>query len=213
MTKKKKKESWKEKRQRAALKHQKALEAERLRRKREPRKRKGWSRGYVLGIGFIVLIVLVIGVLAAWQNMQPSSNGGQPSNTDELPLLYTLTDADFSEFTGRVVVIDCFATWCGPCVGEIPHLTEISNNYDNSEVVVISVGSSGDSEIGLRQFKKEHNMDWIVARDTVGVFNKYGVQAIPTIIILDQIGNIHYKHVGLAEASLLSSKINELLGD
>jgi len=206
MTKKKKKEGWKEKRRQAALKHQKALEAERLRREREPRNRKGLSRSKVLGICFLVLIVLVIGVFAALQNMQPS-------NTGELPPLYTLTDADFSEFIGRVVVIDCFATWCGPCVGEIPHLTEIVNNYDNSEVAVISVGSSSDSEIGLRQFKKDYNMDWLVARDTVGVFNKYGIQAIPTIIILDQTGNIHYQHVGLAEASLLSSKINELLSD
>ncbi len=206
MTKKKKKEGWKEKRRQAALKHQKALEAERLRREREPRNRKGLSRSKVLGICFLVLIVLVIGVFAALQNMQPS-------NTGELPPLYTLTDADFGEFKGRVVVIDCFATWCGPCVGEIPHLTEIVNNYDNSEVAVISVGSSSDSEIGLRQFKKDYNMDWLVARDTVGVFNKYGIQAIPTIIILDQTGNIHYQHVGLAEASLLSSKINELLGD
>jgi len=206
MIKKKKKKSWKEKRRQAALKHQKAVEAERLRREREPRKRKVLTRSKVLGIGFLVLIVLVIGVFAAWQNTQPS-------NTDELPPLYTLTDADFSEFTGKVVVIDCFATWCGPCVGEIPHLTEIVNNYNNSEVAVISVGSSSDSEIGLSQFKKDYNMDWLVARDTVGVFNKYGVQAIPTIIILDQMGNIHHQHVGLVEASLLSSKINELLSD
>jgi len=205
MTKKKKKESWKEKRRKAAIKHQKAAEAERLRREREPKKSKGWSRSKVLGIGFLVLIVLVIGVFAALQNTQPS-------NTGELPLLYTLTDADFSEFRGMVVVIDCFATWCVPCVDEIPHLTEIDENYDNSEVVVISVGSSGDSEIGLRQFKKDHNMDWPVARDTVGVFDKYGVEAIPTIVILDHVGNIHYKHVGLTEASILSSKINELLG-
>jgi thiol:disulfide interchange protein len=134
MTKKKKKESWKEKRQQAAIKHQKVIEAERLRREREPRKRKGWSRSKVLSIGFIVLIVLVIGAFATWQNTQPS-------NTGESPPLYALTDADFSEFTGRVVVIDCFATWCVPCVGEIPHLTEIGNNYDDSEVVVISVGS------------------------------------------------------------------------
>ena len=202
---KKKKESWKEKRRKAAIKHQKAAEAERLRREREPKKSKGWSRSKVLGIGFLVLIVLVIGVFAALQNTQPS-------NTGELPLLYTLTDADFSEFRGMVVVIDCFATWCVPCVDEIPHLTEIDENYDNSEVVVISVGSSGDSEIGLRQFKKDHNMDWPVARDTVGVFDKYGVEAIPTIVILDHVGNIHYKHVGLTEASILSSKINELLG-
>ena len=206
MTKKKKKESWKEKRRRAALKHQKALEAERLRRKRDPRKRKGWFRSKVSSIGFIVLVVLVIGGLAAWQTMQSS-------NTGELSPLYTLTDADFSEFTGRVVVIDCFATWCVPCVAEIPHLTEINDIYDDSEVVVISVGSSGDSEIGLIQFQKDHNMDWLVARDTVGVFDKYGVEAIPTIVILDQIGDIYYRHVGLAEASLLSSKINELLGD
>ena len=206
MTKKKKKESWKEKRRRAALKHQKAVEAERLRRKREPRKRKGLTRSKVLGIGFLVLIVLVIGVFATLQNTQPS-------NADEPSSLYTLTDADFGEFTGKVVVIDCFATWCGPCVGEIPHLTEIVNNYNNSEVAVISVGSSSDSEIGLSQFKKDYNMDWLVASDTVGVFNKYGVQAIPTVIILDQTGNIHYQHVGLAEASILSSKINELLSD
>jgi thiol-disulfide isomerase/thioredoxin len=206
MTKKKKKESWKIKRRQVALKHQKALEAERLRREREPRKRKGFSISKVLGIGFLVLIVLVIGVFAALQNTQPS-------NTGELPSLYTLTDADFGEFKGRVVVIDCFATWCGPCVGEILHLTEIVNTYDDSEVAVISVGSSSDSEIELSQFKKDYNMDWLVARDTVGVFNKYGVQAIPTIVILDQTGNIHYQHVGLAEASLLSSKINELLGD
>jgi thiol-disulfide isomerase/thioredoxin len=206
MAKKKKKESWKEKRRQAALKHQKALEAERLRREREPRKRKGLSRSKVLGIGFLVLIVLVIGVFAALQNTQPS-------NTGELSSLYTLTDADFSEFKGRVVVIDCFATWCSPCVGEIPHLTEIVNNYNDSEVAVISVGSSSDSETGLRQFKKDYNMDWLVARDTVGVFNKYGIQAIPTVIILDQTGNIYYQHVGLTEASLLSSKINELLGD
>jgi len=206
MTQKKKKESWKEKRRRAALKHQKTLEAEHLRREREPRKRKGFSRSKVLSIGFLVLIVLVIGVFAALQNTQPL-------NTDELPPLYTLTNADFSEFRGKVVVIDCFATWCRPCIGEIPHLNEIVNNYDGSEVAVISVGSSSDSEIELRQFKKDYSMDWLVARDTVEVFNKYGVQAIPTIVILDQTGNIHYQHVGLAEASLLSNKINELLSD
>ena len=65
--KKKKRESEKERRRRAALKHQKALEAERLRREREPKKSKGLSRSKVLGVAFLFLMVLVMGVYVTWQ--------------------------------------------------------------------------------------------------------------------------------------------------
>ena len=203
--KKKKKESWREKRRRAALKRQKALKAERLRREREPKKSKGWSRNKTLGIVFLASLVLVVGVYAAWQNTQPPNESG-------LPPLYVLTDSDFSEFRGKVVVVDCFATWCQPCLQEIPHLAQINENYDSSEVVVISVGSSGDSAIKLRQFKQDYDITWRVARDTVGVFDEYNVEYIPTLVILDQNGNIHYRNQGLTDASTLSSKIDELLG-
>ena len=202
--KKKKKERWKEKRRRAALRQQKALEAEQLRRERQPEKSKRWSRSKVLGIGFLLLIVSVIGVYATWQGAQPSNNG-------ELPPLYTLTDAEFSEFRGKIVLIDCFATWCGPCITEFDHLKEVNDKYNNSEVVIVSVGSSGDSVTGLRQFKKDYNMDWLVARDTRGVFNEYNVESIPTLVILNQNGDTHYRNVGVTEASTLINKIDELL--
>ena len=207
MTKKKKKESWKEKRRRATLKHQKALEAERLRAERQPKKNKGWPGSKALGIVFLASLVLVIGVYAAWQNTQPASN-----ENSGLPSLYTITNADFTEFRGKVLVVDCFATWCQPCLQEIPHLAQINENYGNSEVVVISVGSSGDSSLKLRQFKQDYNITWKVARDTVGIFNKYNVEYIPTLVILDQNGNIHYRNQGFTDASTLSSKINELIG-
>jgi len=203
--KKKKKESWKEKRRRAVLKQQKTLEAERLKREREPKKSKGWSRSKLLGAVFLASLVLVVGVYAAWQNTQPP-------NESVLPSLYVLTDLDFSEFRGKVVVMDCFATWCEPCKDEIPYLAQINQKYDSSKVVVISVGSSGDSEIALRQFKKEYDMTWIVARDKVGVFDKYDVQYIPTLVILDQNGDVYYKETGVTDASTLSEKIDDLLG-
>lgn len=205
LAKKKKKESWKEKRRQAAIKHQKALEAERLRREREPKKSKGWSRSKILGIVFFASLVLVVGTYTAWQNTQPPNESGLPS-------LYMLTDSDFSEFRGKVVVVDCFATWCQPCLQEIPHLAQIHEKYSSSEVVVISVGSSGDSAIKLRQFKQDHNMTWMVARDTVGVFDKYNVQYIPTLIILSQNGNVHFKESKVVDASTLSSEIDALLG-
>jgi len=80
MTKKKKKESWKEKRRRAAIKRQKALEAERLRREREPKKSKGWSRRKALAVLFVFLICLPIGVYAVWQMNGAIDKGGSSSN-------------------------------------------------------------------------------------------------------------------------------------
>lgn len=209
MTKKKKKEklSWKEKRRQAALKRQKALKAERLKRERKPKKSKGWTRSKVLSVGFLALIFLVIGVYAAWQNTQQVSN-----ENSGLPSLYALTDAGFNEFRGKVVLVDCFATWCQPCLQVIPHLAQIDEKYNSSEVVVISVGSSGDSAIELRQFKQDYNMTWRVARDTVGVFGKYNVEYIPTLVILSQSGAIHFQEAGVVDVTTLSSEIDALLG-
>ena len=80
MTKKKKKESWKEKRHRAAIKHQKALEAERMRREREPKKSKGSSRRKALAVLFVFLICLPIGVYAVWQINGTVDEGSSNSN-------------------------------------------------------------------------------------------------------------------------------------
>lgn len=80
MTKKKKKESWKEKRRQAAIKHQKALEAERLRREKEPKKNKGWSQRKTLAVLFMFLICLPIGVYAVWQMNGTTDKGSSSSN-------------------------------------------------------------------------------------------------------------------------------------
>ena len=211
MTKKKKKrESWKERRRRATLKHQKALEADQLRREREPKKSKGWSRSKLLGVVFFASLVLVVGVYAVWQNIQPTSNTKQPAP------LFTLADLNgntiaLENLTGKVVVLDFFATWCGPCVSQMPHLAEINGAYDSSKVEIMSIGHSSDSEADLQQFKDAHGIDWIVASDTDGVFDKYNVGPIPTLVVIDRNGLIHYRHEGVTVASTLSAKIDALL--
>jgi len=87
MTRKKsKKKNLKEKRRRAALKRQKALEAERLRREREPKRNKGWSRSKALGIVFIFLVVAVMGVYAMWPK-EGTDNGN--SSTASVVLFET----------------------------------------------------------------------------------------------------------------------------
>lgn len=84
--KKKKRESEKERRRRSALKHQRALEAERLRREREPKKSKGWPRSKVLGVAFLFLIVLVMGVYVTWPK---NGTGNKNSPSSDIVLLET----------------------------------------------------------------------------------------------------------------------------
>jgi len=81
MPQKKKKETPKEKRRRLALKQQKTLEAERLRREREPKKSKRWSRKTILSIAFVALALSAIGVYTTWRaSLSGAENGGNPSS-------------------------------------------------------------------------------------------------------------------------------------
>ncbi|TET19669.1 redoxin domain-containing protein [Candidatus Bathyarchaeota archaeon] len=145
-------------------------------------------------------------------SMHASSNG-YPVAPD-----FILTDIDgnsfsLSDYHGRVVLLNFFATWCAPCVYQIPHLAEINRNYNSGKVKIMSISSSSDSEADLQQFRNTHGMDWIVARDTDGVFDKYNVSYITTLVIIDQDGYIRYRHVGFTEASVLSQEMHECMPD
>ena len=204
--KKKKKESWKERQRRISIKHQRALEAERIRRERTPKKKGGFFSGKNLAIiMFLSIIVVGVAVAASWNSFSPSSE-------EELPQLYTLTSSDLSEFRGKIVVIDFFATWCGPCKQEIPELAEINSKYNSSQVVVISVAPESEDEIKLRRFKRNNDMTWYVARDTVGLFEKYGIRFFPTIVILDEQGTVQFRKEQVTSALELSEVIDSILG-
>ena len=221
--KKKKKESWKERRRRASLKRQKALDAERLKREREPKKSKGWSRDKSLAVVFFVSLVLVGGVYVAWQNTQPASNNKQ------LAPLFTLTDLDgntvsLENFTRKVVILDFFFPQCQYCDKEVVHLEEIYREYSREKVEIMSISVKENSIEDIQEFKKgpnsfsnlEYEISWIIARDTAtaNVIDQYGVSGYPTTVVIDQEGYIspNSPFVGLTDASRLSQEIDYLLG-
>jgi len=219
--KKKKKESWKEKRRRAAIKHQKALEAERLRREREPKKSKGWSKSKIFGITFMFL--LIIGIYGAWQYTQSPSNNNPNINKQKAPL-FTLTDIDgnvvkLENLTGKVVILNFFDTQCTYCIPEISELSKIYEQYSSDDVVIISIDvypPNIDTIEVLNQFRQDHQISWIIAQDTAGVFDAYitGPQkGTPTTVIVDQEGFIspHSPFIGLESSSTFSDEIDSLL--
>jgi len=224
--KKKKKESWKEKRRQAAIKHQKALEAERLRREREPKKSKGWSKGKIFGVAFMFL--LIIGVYSAWQYTQSPSSNNPNTNKQKAPL-FALQDLDgntvtLENLTGKVVILDFFFPQCQYCDVEVVHLEEIYREYGRDEVEILSISVKENTIQDIQEFKTgpnrfsdlEYEITWIIARDTAtaNVIDKYGISGYPTTVIIDQEGYIspNSPFVGLTDASTLSQEIDYLLG-
>lgn len=93
----------------------------------------------------------------------------------------------------KYVMLEFWASWCGPCRGEIPHLVKIHNKYKDFEIISISIDEK-DAE--WQKAMKEEGMVWKQLRNPEGfggvIQNEYNIQGVPTCIILDKEGR-HYK--------------------
>lgn len=103
-------------------------------------------------------------------------------------------------YKGKVVMIDFWATWCGPCVGEVPNVVKVYQQYHDKgfEIIGISLDRDGDKD-KLIGFTKDHNMPWRQYFDGKFWSNelavKYGIRGIPATILLDGSGKIIAKNV------------------
>ncbi|HEX4132881.1 MAG TPA: redoxin family protein [Pirellulales bacterium] len=97
-----------------------------------------------------------------------------------------------------VVILDFWATWCGPCVQALPTIAEVAAEYKKKGVAFYAVNLEEDAD-AVREFLKEHKLDVPVALDSDGkVGAAYGAQAIPQTVIIDKQGTVAVVHVGLS---------------
>ena len=118
-----------------------------------------------------------------------------------------------SDFQGKVVVLDFWATWCPPCRAEIPGFIELQKEFSKEGVAVIGVSVDNSDEVtAVRKFAERFGINYPVAlADQKTVRDFSGVDSIPTTFIIDRSGRIVSRHVGFTEKADLEKEIKPLL--
>lgn len=117
-----------------------------------------------------------------------------------------------SDYKGKIVIIDFWATWCPPCRKGIPDLISIQKEF-KKDVVVIGVSLDAEKTIkDVPGFIKEYGINYpIVYGDDKITIDYGGIRSIPTSFVVDKKGNVVDSHIGLVDKNVFISKIKELL--
>lgn len=178
------------------------------------------ERGYAI-VGAVAALVLVA---AIWlltgrdAGVQGAAMGevNRPAPAFTLPALGGGT-VDFASYSGQVVLVNFWGTWCEPCKREMPALEAAHQRLGDQGLAVIGIDlandelSRGSSEEQIRAFVEQFGVTYPIALDTDGnVTNAYRVFPLPTSFFIDGQGHIRYVHVGELTLDDVVARFDEL---
>jgi peroxiredoxin len=161
----------------------------------------------------LALLLLILGLSGCYHGSKPPSIGAMAPD-------FTVTDSDrsvtLSQLRGKVVVLNFWATWCPPCVEEMPSLVQLQKMVQGKGVIVLAV-SEDDDDAAYHKFLKEHGVDLLTVRDPGSQQNdngndnakgvpsdvaaRYGTFKFPETYIIDRNGIIQRKFIGAIDFS------------
>lgn len=129
--------------------------------------------------------------------------------------LNTLTGEtlSLSEFKGKKVVINFFATWCPPCKAEMPHIQSFYEKHQNEDIAVIAVNVTNidRGEKAIQQFANDYGLTFPILLDNKGeVSSIYQATTIPTTYIIDRDGYVFQKIIGPVSEDMLENLLKKL---
>ena len=175
-----------------------------LRNLAPPRFRRGKTSSPSL---WILLAVVLLGVVVAGRffnsddlastsmgNHMPKLKVAGWLNTDQPPTNQSLM--------GSVVLIDCWASWCGPCRKKMPGLIELRDRFRDQGVVVLGLTPEDRSELpAVKSYLDTMpQINWPIGYGAQTMFEQFGIRGIPTLIVLDRQGTIVSQGHSLKEA-------------
>jgi peroxiredoxin len=130
---------------------------------------------------------------------------------------FSLTGANgdlvkLSDYKGKVVLLNFWATWCGPCKIEIPWFVEFEKTYNNRGFVALGVALDDGGWKTVNQFVTQKGMNYPVVVGNDSVAELYGgIDSLPTTFLIDRDSRIASTHVGLVSKSEYQAEIVQLI--
>ncbi len=172
--------------------------------------------------GFFIAVIVMLFVINNMGN-EPEQ-GPYPPNyvpaaqrSSALAPDFTLPTVDgkqlkLSDYKGKVVILDFWATWCPPCRKGIPDLIELKKKYGSKGLEVIGISLDTETKGQVAGFVKTNGMNYPVVYGNQTVTQLYGgIEAIPTTFVIDKQGKIVANYQGLMPSSTYENHIKKLL--
>jgi peroxiredoxin len=151
----------------------------------------------------IVVLLLLVG---CYSGSRPPRIG---ANAPDFTVQDTDRKVSLSELHGQVVVLNFWATWCAPCVAEVPSLVAMSQRMKDKGVTVLAVSVDVDSD-AYHRFLKDHGVTFLTVRDADQKSNSlYGTTIFPETYIIDRQGVVRRKFIGAVDWN--SMEVTEFL--
>jgi cytochrome c biogenesis protein CcmG, thiol:disulfide interchange protein DsbE len=144
----------------------------------------------------------MVGKAAPVFTLPVAANGKENGADEQLAL---------SDLKGHPVILDFWASWCGPCAIEAPVLDRLARRYESKGLVVLGMNASDTPQI-IKLYAAKKGLSYPMLVDATNrVFDQYGVQSLPSLVVIDKEGKVMSYLIGTVDEAALSEIVGAAL--